>query len=231
MTNRLRLAIALAAVAGGITAANADVVLTFTYDDLAGSFTSTGAGTGNFSAVAVDLGPASLQSAGEVSRIDSNPGNASFEVGFVSGANPANFTLNVSVTVLVPNLLASGAGTFSSTDADGDTITGTITGDWIYDTINGFIFFNGTLTNVLVTDNGAQDDLFNGSQLGSFQISGIGAQPYLGALTQITFGASSFFTQNFQDAATGTSAQILIPAPGAVALLGLGGLLVARRRR
>jgi len=230
MTNRLRLAIALAAVAGGITAANADVVLTFTYDDLAGSFTSTGAGTGNFSAVAVDFGPASLQSAGEVSRSDTNPGSASFGVGFVSGANPADFNLNLSVAVVIPNLLASGGGSFSSTDADGDTITGTITGDWIYDTINGFIFFNGTLTNVLVTDNGAQDDLFNGSQLGSFQISGMGTQPFEGALTQITFGASSFFTQNFQDAATGTSAQIL-PAPGAVALLGLGGLLVARRRR
>ena len=35
MTNRTRFAIALAALAGGIATANADVVLSMTFDDLA----------------------------------------------------------------------------------------------------------------------------------------------------------------------------------------------------
>ncbi len=225
MKNRSAFAIiAIAAVAGGITAANADIVLTFTYDDLVGGFTSSGPGAGNFSAVA------GTDSAGEVSRIDGNPGSASFGVGFVNGADQSDFAINLSVNVVIPNLLASGAGTFTSTDINGDTISGNIAGDFIFDTINGFIFFNGALSNVFITDNGAQDDSFDGSQIGSFQISGIGAQPFEGALTQITFGASSFFTQNFSDAATGLTGQI-IPAPGALALVGMGGLLVARRRR
>jgi MYXO-CTERM domain-containing protein len=217
-------AIAIAAVSGGISAASADIVVTFTYDDLAGSFTSTGAGTGNFSAVAGN------DSAGEVSRIDGNPGSASFGVGFVNGLDASDFTLNLSVAVVIPNLLASGVGTFTSTDADGDTITGSIAGDFIFDTVNGFIFFNGALSNVFVNDNGALDDSFDGSQLGSFQISGLGTAPFEGALTQITFGASSFFTQNFENAATGLTGQIL-PTPGALALLGMGGLVVGRRRR
>lgn len=217
-------AIAIAAVAGGISAANADIVVTFTYDDLVGSFNSTGPGAGNFSAIAGN------DSAGEVSRIDGNPGSASFGVGFVNGADASDFTLNLAVNVVIPNLLGTGVGSFTSTDADGDTISGSISGDFIFDLVNGFIFFNGTLSNVFIADNGAQDDSFDGSQLGSFQISGMGAQPYEGALTQITFGASSFFTQNFSDAATGLTAQI-VPAPGAVALLGMGALVAGRRRR
>jgi hypothetical protein len=217
-------AIAIAAVAGGISAANADIVVTFTYDDLAGAFTGTGPGAGNFSAIAGN------DAAGEVSRIDGNPGSASFGVGFVNGADQSDFAISLNVNVVIPNLLASGAGNFTATDADGDTISGTINGDFIFDTINGFIFFNGSLSNVFVADNGAQDDSFDGSQLGSFQISGLGNQPFEGALTQITFGASSFFTQNFSDAATGLTAQI-VPAPGALALVGMGGLLAARRRR
>jgi hypothetical protein len=51
-----------------------------------------------------------------------------------------------------------------------------------------------------------------------------------GALTQIVFGAGSFFTTDFVNAATGVTAQI-VPAPGALALLGLGGLVAGRRRR
>lgn len=227
MTNRSRFAIALAAVAGGITVANADVVLTLSYDDLSGSFD---AGSSTFSAVAVDLGANSLQSAGEASRIDGNPGSASFGVGFVSGADQSNFTLNLTVVPSIPNLLAFGIGGFTATDVDGDTITGNLDGNWIYDSINGFIFFNGTITNVFLNDNGAQDDLFNGSQLGDFSMSGLGTEPFEGALTQITFGAASFFGMSFNTAATGVTAQIL-PAPGSLALLGLGGLMVARRRR
>jgi len=222
MINRSRIALALAALAGGIATANADVVLTLTYHDLDGSYTQSSPGVGSFSAVA------GSNAAGEVSRVDSNPGGASFGVGFQAEPNPANFQLSLSVNVILPNLAATGAGSFTATDADGDTISADIDGTWIYDTVNSFIFFNGSLSNVVASDNGTQDDMFNGTQFGNFQISGMGLTE--GALTQIVFGAGSFFTSNFSGAATGATAQV-IPAPGALALVGLGGLVAGRRRR
>lgn len=222
MTNRTRFAIALAALAGGIATANADVVLSMTFDDLAGSYTQSSPGVGSFSAIS------NADSAGEVSRLDGNPGNASFEVGYVTGANSADFSLSLSVNMIIPNQIALGSGSLMATDADGDTISATIDGAWLYDTVNNFIFFNGSLSNVVVTDNGTLDDLFNGSQFGDFQLSGMGLTE--GAVTQIVFGAGSFFGGDFSNAQTGLTAQI-VPAPGALALLGLGGLVAGRRSR
>ncbi|MBL8999912.1 MAG: hypothetical protein JNK25_02105 [Phycisphaerae bacterium] len=232
MTNRSRTAIALAVAAGALTsAANAGVILTYTYHDLAGSYAASSADTGMFTAIAVNQN-GGLRSAGEVSRTDSNPGSASFEVGFPGGGTMAAFSMTCSFTRdgTFPGILGSGVGSFTATDADGDTITGDVIGTWLFDAVNNFIYLNASLANVLVSDNGNQDDEFNGSQLGDFQISGLGNAPFEGALTQITFGAGNFFFADFQDKATGLTAQIL-PAPGSLALLGLGGLVAARRRR
>ena len=162
-----------------------------------------------------------------MSRVDTNPGNASFEVGFEVDPNPADFQLSLSVNTIAPGV-ATGAGSMILTDADGDTIAANLSGAWIYDSVNGFIFFNGAVSNVVVTDNFVQDDRFDGTQFGNFQLSGMDLTD--GALTQIVFGAGSFFTTDFANAATGVTAQI-VPAPGALALLGLGGLVAGRRRR
>lgn len=222
MINRSLTAVALAVAAGGVATANADVVLTLTYHDLNGSYTQSSPGVGAFTAVA-----AGSEAAGEVSRVDTNPGNASFEVGFEVDTNPADFQLSLSVNVISAGV-ATGAGSMILTDANGDTIAANLSGAWIYDSVNGFIFFNGAVSNVVVTDNGTMDDLFDGTQFGSFQLSGMDLTD--GALTQIVFGAGSFFTTDFANAATGVTAQI-VPAPGALALLGLGGLVAGRRRR
>jgi hypothetical protein len=199
MTNRSRFAIALAVAAGAFTGvANADVILTATYDDLAGSYTSTGPNTGNFTAVAVNNGPMGLQSAGEVSRTDGNPGNASFEVGFATNGSMAAFVLNCSFVRdgTFPGILGSGTGNFVATDADGDTISGIITGTWVFDVVNSFIYLNAGLSNVRVNDNLPQDGTFNGTQPGnpgSFQIGDFRNLFLEGALTQITFGVGNFF--------------------------------------
>lgn len=222
MINRSLTAVALAVAAGGVATANADVVLTLTYHDLNGSYTQSSPGVGAFTAVATGS-----EAAGEVSRVDTNPGNASFEVGFEAGANPADFSLSLSVNTIAPGV-ATGSGSIMLTDADGDTIAANLSGAWIYDSVNGFIFFNGAVSNVVATDNGTLDDRFNGTQMGNFQLSGMNLTD--GALTQIVFGAGSFFTTDFANAATGVTAQI-VPAPGALALLGLGGLVAGRRRR
>ncbi|MFZ4429739.1 MAG: PEP-CTERM sorting domain-containing protein [Phycisphaerales bacterium] len=222
MINRSLTAVALAVAAGGVATANADVVLTLTYHDLNGSYTQSSPGVGAFTAVA-----AGSEAAGEVSRVDTNPGNASFEVGFEVDPNPADFQLSLSVNTIAPGV-ATGSGSMILTDANGDTIAANLSGAWIYDSVNGFIFFNGAVSNVVVTDNGTLDDLFDGTQFGSFQLSGMDLTD--GALTQIVFGAGSFFATDFVNAATGVTAQI-VPAPGALALLGLGGLVAGRRRR
>jgi uncharacterized protein (TIGR03382 family) len=228
MKNRTRIAIALAALAGGISAANADIIITASYLDLRGDYVQSAPGVGMFTAVANDANP--IRSTGDVARVDGNPGTAGFETGFVSGLNPADFSISLSVSVLIPGQIATGSGTFTITDADGDTLTGNVDGAWIYDTVEGFIYFNGALSNVFANDNGQQDGLFNGTELGSWSLAGLGTQPFDGAISQIVLPAGGFFTGSFSNAATGLTAQI-IPAPGALALLGLGGLVGGRRRR
>lgn len=223
---RIRSVVAVAGIAAVASLANADVIASFSYDDLAGSYSGT-AGVGNFSAVAVDT--TALQSSGDASRLVPAEGNAVFEAGFVSGANPADFQINVSVNVDAPGH-AVGAGTFTATDADGDTITGSIAGEW--NLVGSFLAFSGNLSNVFLNDNGASDNMFNGTDGSStdWSMNLPGSAPFEGAIVNLVFGATDFFASNFEDRATGVTAQI-IPAPGALALLGLGGIVTGRRRR
>lgn len=218
---------ALAVLAGGLLAstAQADVVLlSATYDDLAGSYSTV---TQTFTAIAVDS--VALKTSADVSRLVPGEGNAEFEPGFVSKPDQADFALSISVGALNFDGSRNGLGTFTSTDADGDTITGVIAGTW--ENLGfGFIAFNGVLSQVFVNDNGIQDGLFNGSHAGSWDLNLPAAEPYTGALVQLTLGANGFFARNFTNRATGVTAQV-IPTPGTAALLGLGGLAMVTRRR
>lgn len=220
-TTRLALAAGILAAGFGAATANADVIATLTYDDLGGSFTRNGAGTGGaFVARAVDLAGA-LQTSGATSRIIPTQGNADFAPGFVSAANPADAVINIGTLFTGPGT-ASGNGNFVATDIDGDTVTGDLSGEWTTPGA-GILFFNGALTNVRM--NG---QTFNGNT-GSWDMNLPGGPIFEGAIVQLTFSGSGFFDQNFTNRATGTTLQI-VPAPGALALLGLGGLVAARRR-
>jgi len=230
MINRFRVsAVVLAAVAGSMAAsASADVIYTLSYHDLAGSYTqSANPLVGSFSAVAVNN--ANLQSAYEASRLDPAPtGQAEFEAGFVSNPlNPADFQINVSV-IKISGTVATGTGDFTATDRDGDVINGRISGVWT--TAGGFLFFNGNLSNVRLNDNNAADGTFDGTEQGDFSILHPAPQPFVGSNVQLTFGIGNFFRTDFSDRATGGTMQI-IPSPGSMALLGLGGLAIASRRR
>lgn len=217
-TTRLMLA-AGALVAGLAGSANADVIATLTYDDLAGSFNRNGNG-GLFVARAVSL-PGVLQTSGATSRIVPVQGNADFVPGFVAGADPADCVITINTLLTGPST-ATGVGSFIATDIDGDTVTGNLSGEWT-SAGGGILFFNGALTNVQL--NG---QVFNGNS-GSWDMDLPGDPPYEGAIVQLTFSGSGFFDQNFENRATGSTLQI-VPAPGALALLGLGGLVAARRR-
>jgi len=230
MTNRFRVSAAvLAAIVGSVTAsANAEVIATLSYHDLAGSYVqSANPNVGQFSAVAVNT--ALLASAYEASRLTPAAGSASFEAGFVTNPlNPADFQLTISVNKISATA-ATGAGSFTATDADGDTITGNISGVWTFGG-PGFIFFNANISNVLFNDLNAADGTFDGSEGGDFASAFIAPTPYVGSLVQLVFGQNNFFRNSFQDRATGGSLQI-IPSPGSVALVGLSGLVLVGRRR
>ena len=220
--------LALAASAQGAT-----TLISLTYADLSGSYQSTSATTGNFTARAVDL-PGVLRSSGDVSRLEGAPGVADFQPGFVSGPDLSDFVMNLSVNHNASN--GTGAGSFTATDADGDTITGNLTGTWsISDT---YIAFVGTLSNVFIHDNGTLDHTFNGSNTGSWDTNFNAAAPYNGAIVKLTENISNFFSTDFTNAATGLTAQITTftvptPAGGTAGCCMLGALLGARvfRRR
>lgn len=218
--------LAMTAVAGLSSVASANTVLvSLRYDSLSGSYNSA---LQEFRAQAVDT--AALRTTGAVSRLVPTTGTATFTAGFVSGADAANFDIRVSAIPTGNPLVRTGSGVFTSTDVDGDFITGVVNGTW-YNGGPGFIFFNGTLSNVFLVPSGAapENGTFDGNA-GSWDMNIPAPQPYEGAIVQLVFGAPNFFLQDFADRATGVTAQ-LVPAPGALALLGIGGLLAARRRR
>lgn len=207
------------AAAGLATSASATIVSTFQYTDLLGSYD---AGPGQFTAVAVDSG--SFQSAGQVARLIAPGGTAQFEPGFINTTG-GNAVVNISVFNIV-GLTAQGTGSFTFTDPDGDTITGNISGNWLSPG-GGIVFFNGLLTNV--TFNSTGNGTFEGTT-GSFgmgDLSGI----YSGAIVQLfTRVSGGFFNSSFTDVSTLVSGDI-IPAPGVIALMGLGGIFALRRNR
>jgi hypothetical protein len=219
--------LAVASIAGLSGAASAATVATLTYTDLAGTYTGNSSG-GTFSANAVNL--ADLHSAGDAARIVPVVGTADFEPGFVAGGSMANFTLNMNLGAIVSGM-RSGMGSFTSTDANGDTITGDMAGTW--QLLGGYLAYNGVLSNVVFHSN--HDNSFDGSHSGSFSIADLVTQIYAGAIVNLTTSpGGGFFSSNFRDAATGVNAQVTtVPLPPAAwaGLATLAGVVAVRRIR
>ena len=198
--------------------AQAEVVLTFGFTDLSGGYD----GAGNFSASAVDAGV--LRSSGDVTSLHGAGGTAEFDAGFAGGT--AAFQVDLSVAA-GPGPKA-GAGSFTITDADGDTIVGDISGDWISGG-GDIVFFNGFLSNVFLNATGG-GTTFDGPSSGQFDMD-IPGEPLEGAFVTLFIATGAGF---FSEAFSGVSTQVdgvVIPAPaGVMALAGLG-LMASRRRR
>jgi hypothetical protein len=215
-------------IAAMATNASADAILTFGYTDLSGQYIGDATG-GVFTAAATALG--AIQTSGAASRlIGPGEGVASFDTGFVGGADLADAIFTISVFNRTLNR-ADGAGQFVLTDVDGDVVTGSIDGVWLRGS-NGRTFFNGNLRGVTVVDNGIQDATFNGNS-GSWSLAGLGGPvPLLeGALVQLFIRSGvGFFDQSFFNTSTQVAGE-LVPTPGAAALMSLAGLAAFRRRR
>ncbi len=239
MTQNRIIAVAAATLCAAASSAFAlDVIAEFQYQNLAAQYVSSSATTGTFSALAV-ANPSGLQSEGRVSRNVATEGTASFEPGYVASNPFAGFSITLSVNKTGVGV-GTGSGSFVITDADGDTMTGDVSdGAWnLNNTGFPFIAFQGTLSNVVFNDNGAADGIFNGTDLpifsDNFAMGGFPATaPYAGALVVLSFDINTFFSSDFSyadDIAAQVSGDI-VPAPGALALLGLGGVVAGRRRR
>ena len=220
----MRSSIALALLAGGVlaSAASGAVIVTYGYTDLNGSFDGS-----TFTAVAADTG--TLQSAGDVSRLTGAGGTAQFEPGFVSLGDLSDFVQELSVTNIMGNT-ATGSGSFTATDVNGDTVSGDVDGIFITPGF-GIVFFNGLLSNVVLTNNSG-DGIFD-SPDGGFVMSDLNGS-YEGAEVKLfTNVAGGFFNRPFSEISTQVSGEI-VPTPGAAALFGLGaafGLVRSRRPR
>lgn len=217
------------AVAAGLAltfaaGASADVIATFGFTDLNGSYTQTSPLSGQFHAQADDT---VLHTGGDVTRNAAPGGTATFDTGFLGLGTMANVVVDLSVTITGANE-ATGSGTLTVTDVDGDTLTADISGMWQSPGF-GVVFFSGLMNNVFFNDNGAADGTFNGTS-GAFDMDLPGSAPYIGAFSQlyIRFGAG-FFTGNFANQTVSVDGQI-VPAPGALALAGVAGLIARRRR-
>ncbi len=206
--------------AASITAAgSAEVILSYTYSDVSGSFD---VGSGLYTAVA------SSQTSGDVTRLDGAAGTAEFNAGF-AGTSMADFVMTINVTNN-NGFTADGTGSFTVSDTNGDTVTGEIVGTWMKGAF-GTVFFNGQLNNVTVNDNSG-DGSFDGATAGSFSTDFSGYNsPFQGAIvTLYIHSASAFLTKSFSGVPALVSAEI-VPAPGVLALALASGLVAIRRRR
>jgi hypothetical protein len=220
------LAIVAAAAAGTISAANAATLVTFGYNNLEGKYTAVNGNLGTYSAKAVDQGVGGLQTDGSVARLVPGAGVSKFAAGFKSLPTFANFTISISF-IRSSATAGNGAGSFTATDALGNTVSGNIAGIWSLQPTIG-IAFNGVLSNVNVTSNAT----FTGTDASStnWNTNLPAAAPYTGAVTQLVFNSTNMFNSSFDNIATQVSGQI-VPSAGSMALFGLGGLVAARRRR
>lgn len=129
-------------------------------------------GTGALDGALDSFGDATLN------RLDAPTGTAVVGPGITTSGD---FVLNM----LVDNVddtahTATGAGTFTFTDVDGDTITGSMSGNWAL--VGGFTTFTGSLTNVQWT---TSDGLFNGNT-GAVALDSITSPPWEGQVVEFT---------------------------------------------
>lgn len=196
-------------------------IISFGFSNLDGSFDAS---TGQFVSRAGSL------TSGDVTRLLDGD-SAEYGVGFVNADSLADVVFEIDLSNITSSS-ADGFGSFLFTDADGDQIGGDLVGRFRQAGGVNTIFFSGTLENVFALDV-TGDNQFDGPTGGTFinDFSDF-ITPFEGAIVQFSFGPDTFFSEDF-DALVQTNGliQAFVPTPGTAGLLGLAGLVAARRRR
>jgi hypothetical protein len=131
---------------------------------------------------------------------------------------------------------AQGAGMFTLTDSDSDTITGNVNGMWSLG--GGIATFTGSLSDVHYTPNGTTlNGAFNDSLGNSVSMVFSSPEPWAGGITEITV-SGVWFSSEFS--ASGGSVDAVVsggtthaPVPGVLTLVlcGMAGTAGLRKRR
>ena len=225
--NTTKMAVAAGMAMGLASLATAGPLVTFTYTNLSGRYAYNAIGdTGQFNASAVSNG--ALQTDGSVSLVP-NPGagTAVFNAGFTS-RTIASFDIDISFFNRVGNM-ASGNGSFTARDVNGNTLVGQLAGDWVM--FGGAVFFNGAIRGAMLYSY-AGNPIFTG-ETGSWNMGApMALQPLDGSIVQIHLSepVNSNMNADFREISVGVAGQ-LVPTPASMALIGLGGLIATRRRR
>jgi hypothetical protein len=223
MKNRANLALVAAAGSLALTAATASagVTLTFGFTELNGSYVPSSANDGIFTAAASNT--LDLATEGDVTRLlPPGDGTAAYDHGFFQSA----FGGLANVTFTIARSGATGTGTYTVTDFNGDTLTGGLSGDWIF--LGGATFFNGVIDGTFSNGNGV--NTFDGPSVPPTSFTSLIGAMDGGVTILFTNDNSDFFGSAFSGASTLVQANF-VPTPGAMALVGIGGLVAARRRR
>ncbi len=214
-------------LAGGSSAlATNDEVLSFGYNNLDGSFNSSS----SLFTASDDSG-----SSGQVLRIVPVTGDANFlgTAGDAGFPGLAAFDLSLNLTDIT-STSANSTGTITFTDINGDSLTGDVTGLW-----NEFVggitagTFQGEITNFVSVDISG-DNTFDGNTGSGFSTLFDAGFPFSGAVLSLEFG--NWFTDgggvptDFSNATTSATG-VVVPEPATLALLGLGSLAFAAKRR
>ena len=222
----LSLWVAVLAMVFLATTSTAQPIFDFGFHSLDGDFDGVSSFTANATAVSLG-GP--YNSDGYVNRVVAPMGSVNFAPGFVTGAGMEDYNMSMTIGAITATT-ATGAGSLTITDVDGDTITADVSGTW--STPGGpFASFSGLLSNVMLNEN--TDGVFEDAGAGSISMDFDARQlePYNGAI--ITLFTGSWFSSAFSNQDTLVNATVIaIPAPAALVLGGLGlGLVGLVRRR
>ncbi len=213
-------AIAIASLAG---VANANLAATFGYTDMGANW-NAGSSILTISAEETQA----LSTSGDITNyLGGAPLTALFNSGFADGLTTADALFEMELSNITATS-ADAAGTFQLTDINGDNVTGTYAGTWTNQF--GFGFFDGFISIAAYNALESGDGLFEGNAGQSFAVP---TQSLTGGLSMLLQMPVWFDSSNgdFDARTTQLDGILVVPTPGSIALLGMGGLLAGRRRR
>jgi|TARA_R110002072_G_scaffold180602_1_gene336605 hypothetical protein len=217
--------IAAAAFATFAGAAHADLAATFGFTDMGANWDSS---TSVLTIAADESG--AISTSGDITNYlgDAFPTTALFNSGFADGSSSADSSFVMELSNITATT-ADASGSFTITDINGDTLSGTYTGQWTNQF--GFGFFDGEISAASYNDVESGNNVFEGTAGQTFEVPTIDLNGALSVLLQMPewFSADN---GNFEARTTQLDGILAtVPTPGSLALVGLGGLMTARRRR